>query len=109
MIATVIVAVAQWERDSTAERTKAALAALRARGKPTGRPAVEDIPALAARIREMRKTMTLQGIADRLNDEGVPTIRGGSQWRRNSVATACGYKRRPPRRKAPDLPDPRRR
>jgi DNA invertase Pin-like site-specific DNA recombinase len=109
MIATVIVAVAQWERDSTAERTKAALAALRARGKPTGRPAVEDIPALAARIREMRKTMTLQGIADRLNDEGVPTIRGGSQWRRNSVATACGYKRRPPRRKPPDLPDPRRR
>jgi DNA invertase Pin-like site-specific DNA recombinase len=109
MIATVLIAVAQWERDATAERTVAALAALRARGKPTGRPAVADRPELLARIREMRKTMTMQGIADRLNDEGVPTIRGGSQWRVSSVQSACGTKRRPPRRKPPDLPDPRRR
>jgi DNA invertase Pin-like site-specific DNA recombinase len=108
MIATVLIAVAQWERDSTAERTVAALAALRARGKPTGRPAVADNPALVARIKEMRETMTLQGIADALNAEGVPTIRGGTQWRPSSVHAATGVKRRPPRRKTPTLPDPKR-
>lgn len=109
MIATVIVAVAQWERDSTSDRTVAALAALRARGQPTGRPAVADRPELLNRIVEMRRTMTLQRIADQLNAEGVPTARGGSKWRPSSVATAAGYTRRPPRRKTPDLPDPRRR
>lgn len=109
MIATVIVAVAQWERDSTAERTKAALAALRARGKPTGRPAVADQPELAARIRRMRETMTLQGIADALNAEGVPTIRGAARWGVSSVHNAAGYKRRKPRRKTPELPAARRR
>ncbi|MEA2495773.1 MAG: hypothetical protein QOJ29_3684 [Thermoleophilaceae bacterium] len=108
MIATVLVAVAQWERDSTAERTSMALAALRARGKPTGRPAVADRPELADRIREMRQTMTLQGIADALNADGVPTIRGGSMWRPSSVESAAGYKRRKPRRKAPELPAARR-
>jgi DNA invertase Pin-like site-specific DNA recombinase len=108
MIATVIVAVAQWERDSTSDRTSAALQALRARGKPTGRPSVADRPELAARIKELRETMTLQGIADLLNAEGVPTLRGGSLWRPSSVETAAGYKRRPPRRKPPVLPDPKR-
>jgi hypothetical protein len=68
MIATVIVAVAEWERDSTSERTVLALEALRTRGKPISRPAVADRPELAAEIREMRKTMTLQQIADSLNE-----------------------------------------
>ena len=25
--------------------------------------------------------LTLQAIADRLNEEGVPTLRGGKEWR----------------------------
>jgi hypothetical protein len=40
--------------------------------------------------------MTLQAIADELNDEGIPTVRGGAKWRPSSVQTALGYKR--PRR-----------
>jgi hypothetical protein len=40
--------------------------------------------------------MTLQAIADRLNEEGVPTLRGGEKWRPSSVQAAVGY-RRPPR------------
>jgi hypothetical protein len=39
--------------------------------------------------------MTLQAIADRLNEEGVPTVRGGAKWRHSSVQTAAGYVRRP--------------
>jgi hypothetical protein len=43
--------------------------------------------------------MTLQAIADTLNAEGVPTLRGGSRWRPSSVQAAAGYKR--PRRQEP--------
>jgi hypothetical protein len=43
--------------------------------------------------------MTLQAIADTLNREGVPTLRGGSEWRPSSVQAAVGYKR--PRREDP--------
>jgi peptidoglycan hydrolase-like protein with peptidoglycan-binding domain/DNA invertase Pin-like site-specific DNA recombinase len=58
----------------------------------------EDVPALKQRIVEMRESgMTLQGIADVLNAEGVPTLRGGAKWRPSSVQSAAGY-RRPPRR-----------
>jgi DNA invertase Pin-like site-specific DNA recombinase len=64
-----------------------------------GRPAVADRPALEGRIRAMRaEGMTLQAIADTLNAEGVPTLRGGTKWRPSSVQAATGYKR--PRRKA---------
>jgi hypothetical protein len=59
---------------------------------------VEDIPALKQRIVSMRESgMTLQAIADVLNAEGVPTLRGGAKWRPSSVQSAAGY-RRPPRR-----------
>jgi hypothetical protein len=37
--------------------------------------------------------MTLQAIADRLNQEGVPTVRGGAMWRPSSVQASLGYKR----------------
>jgi hypothetical protein len=38
--------------------------------------------------------MTLQAIADRLNEDGVPTVRGGAKWRHSSVQAAAGYRRR---------------
>ena len=34
--------------------------------------------------------MTLQAIADRLNKEGVPTLRGGAEWRPSSVQADGG-------------------
>jgi recombinase len=37
--------------------------------------------------------MTLQAIADQLNEEGVPTVRGGTKWRHSSVQAAAGYRR----------------
>lgn len=110
LVAGVIMQVAQWERDANAERTRAALAALRARGRPVGRPSVADRPELAQRIRAMREEqhLTLQAIADTLNAEGVPTARGAKLWRPSSVQAAAGYQRRRPRRKAADLPEIRR-
>jgi DNA invertase Pin-like site-specific DNA recombinase len=59
-----------------------------------GRPAVADTPALRLRIERMRdEGMTLQAIADVLNAEGVPTVRGGLLWRPSSVQRATGYRR----------------
>jgi DNA invertase Pin-like site-specific DNA recombinase len=58
------------------------------------RPAVADHPRLKERIVAMRASgMTLQAIADALNDEGVPTMRGGQKWRPSSVQAATGYQR----------------
>ncbi len=63
--------------------------------RPSARPAVADSPELKERIVGMRaQGMTLQAIADVLNAEGVPTVRGGACWRPSSVHAATGYKRR---------------
>ena len=50
-----------------------------ANGHRNGRPAVKHDRELRERIGTMRAAnMTMQAIADRLNAEGVPTLRGGS-------------------------------
>jgi DNA invertase Pin-like site-specific DNA recombinase len=78
-------AVSGWERTRRANRTAAA----------RSRAADPQIaPALRRRIVRMRDAgMTLQAIADRLNSEGVPTVRGGALWRPSSVQASLGYKR----------------
>jgi hypothetical protein len=59
-----------------------------------GRPAVKDRPELMERISAMRAAnMTLWQIADQFNAEGIPTLRGGAQWRPSSIQAALGYKR----------------
>jgi peptidoglycan hydrolase-like protein with peptidoglycan-binding domain/DNA invertase Pin-like site-specific DNA recombinase len=89
--------VGYWERRRVLESTRKGIAAARAKRAAAGRPAVEDIPALKERIVAMRaEGMTLQTIADRLNEDGVPTLRGGQKWRPSSVQAALGYRR--PRR-----------
>jgi hypothetical protein len=71
----------------------------------TSRPAVHDLPALRKHIVAMRASgMTLQAIADRLNAEGVPTLRGGKLWRPSSVQVALGYRRPGQPRVAGSLP-----
>lgn len=95
--ANVLIAMSGWERQRVAERTRKGLEAARARGGSVGRPSVEDVPALKEWIAAMRASgLTLQAIADRLNEERVPTLRGGKEWRPSSVQAAAGY-RRPPR------------
>jgi DNA invertase Pin-like site-specific DNA recombinase len=96
-------ALAEKERAMIATRTKAALAAAKARGvKPGGpkleearRAAVASIKTLADRhaanvlpiIREMKRTAatSLHQIADALNARGISTARGG-QWYAKSVS-----------------------
>ena len=50
-------------------------------GRPSSTPA-----AVAERIRDLRaQGMTLQAICDTLNREGIPTPRGGAEWRPTSL------------------------
>jgi DNA invertase Pin-like site-specific DNA recombinase len=92
----VLLAVAELERRRGRAR----------RPPPPGRPAVE--PALQERIAAMRaEGMTLQAIADTLNEEDVPTPRGGAEWRPSSVQNAAGYRRpAPPGPLPPPAPPP---
>jgi DNA invertase Pin-like site-specific DNA recombinase len=89
--------MSEWERRRIAARTRRGLTAA----------AVSDDPELREQIVAMRSSgMSLQAIADTLNAAGVPTVRGGSQWRPSSVQSATGYKR--PSAGARDLPRLRR-
>jgi DNA invertase Pin-like site-specific DNA recombinase len=109
LFATIMAGMGEWERSMIAQRTRDALAAAKAQGKPIGPPAVGDRPELAARIRGMRENgLTYQAICDALNAEGVPTARGGSMWRPSAVQAVLGKTRRPPRKKIANLPAIRR-
>jgi DNA invertase Pin-like site-specific DNA recombinase len=93
-LAATLVKLSGWERERFARRTRSGLAAVPTPARPAGRAAVADRPALLERINAMRAAnMTLQAIADQLNAEGVPTMRGGQMWRPSSVQAALGYKR----------------
>ena len=95
LVAKALAAVSAGERERLSQRTRKGLAAARQKGA-TGRPAVSDRPELVERITTMRASgMTLQAIADALNTQGEPTVRGGARWRPSSVQAALGYKRRP--------------
>lgn len=95
LAAELLVEISGWERKRLSERTRMGLEAARNGGRSMGRPAVADYPDLIDSITRMRaEGMTLQEIADRLNADGVPTIRGGAKWRHSSVQVAAGYRRR---------------
>lgn len=110
-VAHVMVAFAEMERGMIGDRTKVALAAKRARGEATGRPAIADHPELVARVQELHaERKPLSAIARILEEEGWRTVRGGTKWRASSLQVIVGYKRPPARRRRAELPDiPRRR
>jgi DNA invertase Pin-like site-specific DNA recombinase len=97
LVASVMAAVAEWERSTISARTRDAAAVRRAAGGRMGRPSVRDTrPDIAARIAAGRAAgLTWQAIADQLNRDAVPTVRGGSEWRVSSVQSAAGYIRPP--------------
>jgi DNA invertase Pin-like site-specific DNA recombinase len=84
-MANVMATFAQFERRLIGQRTREALAVKRAEGVRLGRP--PEIPdEVAAVIRRARdEGQTLREIADALNDQQVPTARGG-RWQPSTVA-----------------------
>jgi DNA invertase Pin-like site-specific DNA recombinase len=94
----ILAAVAQHEREAISERTKAALAAAKARGKKLGGPRLAEArkrslaarstaaDAFAANVRPIIEQIrasgvsSLRGVARALTARGVRTARGGSEW-----------------------------
>jgi DNA invertase Pin-like site-specific DNA recombinase len=98
-VASTLIALGDGERGS-AQTARAGGAEARIRG----RPAIKDRPELMERISIMRSAnLSLQQIADQFNAEGVPTLRGGKQWRPSSIQAALGYRRPGPRDRLPPL------
>lgn len=92
MVATILSAVAQNEADQISARTKAALAAKRERGEAITRPRVEgDAAELILQLRA--DGVSFRGIVKHLNDNNIPTARGGKQWHTSSIQRVLGYKR----------------
>jgi DNA invertase Pin-like site-specific DNA recombinase len=103
-VASTLIALSDCAHERIANRTRDSLAEKRANGDANGRPAVRDRPELMERIAAMRAGgLTLQAIADELNAEHVPTLRGGAKWRPSSIQAALGYRRPTPRDHLPRL------
>jgi DNA invertase Pin-like site-specific DNA recombinase len=87
LMLTLLAAINRFERRMIAQRTSRALWAKIARGEPVGRP--RSMPAaITERIRLLRaEGLSYQGIADRLNEEGVTTLAGGP-WLKQYVGQA---------------------
>jgi DNA invertase Pin-like site-specific DNA recombinase len=85
LVASVVAALAEWERGMISVRTRAALVEVRARGGRLGRPS--GLPAdVVARIRRERAAgVSLGKLAAGLNADGVPTGQGGAQWYASTV------------------------
>ena len=97
-VAATLIALSARDHRRIASGTRRGLAKGRANGRPSGRPAVSHLPELVDRIAAMRAAnMTLSAIAEQLNAEGVPTLRGGKKWRPSSIQATLGYRRPSPR------------
>lgn len=85
-VANVLMAVAQWERRTIADRTREGLAAAKARGVKLGRPSPLSAATRDLIVSYRASGMTQTALADRLNSEGVPTSSGRGTWRHQLVA-----------------------
>jgi DNA invertase Pin-like site-specific DNA recombinase len=85
LVATIMAAVAQWERRAIGVRTREALAAKRAQGVPLGRPSVLPSEIVARIVEAHRGGAGWSAIARQLNAEGVCTAHGGARWHPSTV------------------------
>jgi len=86
LVANVLMSVAQWERETIGLRTREGLAAAKAKGVKLGGPRGRRIPAPVERRirREHAQGVSMNEIANRLEEDGVPTAYG-KRWHASSV------------------------
>jgi DNA invertase Pin-like site-specific DNA recombinase len=90
MMASVLATFAQFERRLIGQRTKDALAIKREQGVRLGRPR-EMSGAAIERVRQLHlEGFTVAAIAQTLNEEGVPTPRGG-RWHSPGVVRVLSW------------------
>lgn len=90
LVAAIMAAIAQWEARTGGQRTKEALLAKRARGERIGRPQFLPDDVIRRIVVERAAGLKSPAIAQGLNDDGVPTGRGGRQWWPATVRAVLG-------------------
>jgi DNA invertase Pin-like site-specific DNA recombinase len=80
LVATIMAAVAQWERRAIGTRTKDALAAKRAQGVRLGRPTVLPADVTERIVAAHQAGASWSAIARQLDADAVPTAHGGVRW-----------------------------
>ena len=85
----VLMSVSQWEREIIGERTREALAQLKAQGQRLGAPPLESttergLDASRRALHLRHEGLTLRAIAERLTIEGYATQKGG-RWQAETV------------------------
>jgi len=84
-MAHVLATFAQFERRLIGQRTKEALAAKRAAGVRLGRPRRLADELVGRIVDERESGRSLRVIAQRLDDDSVPTAHGGARWHASTV------------------------
>lgn len=90
LIAGVMAAIAEWESAVGGQRTSEALLAKRARGERIGRPQFLPDDVVRRIVEERAAGRRSPAIAKSLNDDKVPTGRGGAQWWPATVRAVLG-------------------
>ena len=85
MVAHILAAVAEAEREVIGQRTSAALIAKRTRGEHVGRRSTLSLELVQRIVAGRAAGQTLQGIANDLTTEGVRTGQGGARWYPSTV------------------------
>lgn len=83
MMLNILTSVTQWEREAGSERTKAALAHIKASGRKLGRPFMGETVAESVKTaKELHATgqYSLRELAAELNLRNIPTALGGKWW-----------------------------
>jgi DNA invertase Pin-like site-specific DNA recombinase/peptidoglycan hydrolase-like protein with peptidoglycan-binding domain len=94
--ASTLITVSAWEADRTASRARRGLTRVQTPER-SGLPTANDRAALIERIHAMREAgMSLQAIADQLDNEGITPLKGATAWGPPAVQTALDS---PPRRR----------
>ena len=83
--ASMIAVFAQLERRMISQRTKEALAVNRAQGKRHGARRLVPDEIVERVVSERQNGKSMQGIADGLNADSVPTVRSGKRWYGSTV------------------------
>ena len=80
LVARMLAAISEDERDRIRQRTKAALAAKKAAGVRLGRPSTLPAAVVARIVTDRASGVSFGKIAAALNADGVPTAQGGKRW-----------------------------
>jgi DNA invertase Pin-like site-specific DNA recombinase len=84
LVLNVMTSVAQWERETTSERTSAALQYKKTQGVVLGAPALKDEATIARAVALKAEGLTLRQVAESLTSEGFATLKGG-RWEAMTV------------------------